>query len=259
MDFSRILILIITLHAFGLGLAGLSHGQRHIRSHRYPNGMDIADLKSSMDAILGDKENLRAKAKKAKDPMVRYMAKNPMPSLGPRGVGFWSYEKTAFIKEMSEQKDLDTAWYWSDEFLKRMIDAATGDENWNLFAGTVHNGIPMYYGDVTTITNWMVRWNAKISKVDLVIFDGFLYPYDPWMLYSFEGTARLPQGKIYEDSQIMDPKYKPMTAAGFSVSDQKSWFDMLQLKTMLTLKAQLKNGTKAQSASVRFLQKASSG
>jgi hypothetical protein len=221
--------------------------------------MDIADLKSSMDAILGDAKNLVAKARKAKDPLVQYMAQMDSPSLNLVGVEFRSYEKAAFIKEMSEGKDDRPAMYWSDDFLKGMIDAATGDENWNLFTMTVHDGIPGYFGDLGQVYNYMVRWNAQISKVDVVIYAGFLPVLDEGLLYSFEGTAKLPQGKIYEDSQIMDGKYNPWTAAGVSVSDQKSWFDIMQLCTMFTLKAHLENQPKAQSASVRFLQKASSG
>jgi hypothetical protein len=140
-----------------------------------------------------------------------------------------------------------------------MIDAATGDENWNLFTMTVHDGIIRYFGDLGIVYNYMLRWNAQTSKVDVVNFVGFLPALDEGMLYSFEGTAKLPQGKIYEDSQVKDGKYNPWSATGVSVSDQKSWFDIMQLCTMNSLKAQLEKLPKAQSASVRFLQKASSG
>jgi hypothetical protein len=108
MDFSRILILMITLQAFGLGLASISQVKDNPFPSVPPKGMDIADLKSSMDAILGDAKNLIAKAKKAKDPMVLYMTQFNL-SLNLAWVEFNSYEKDAFIQVMSEQKTLDTA------------------------------------------------------------------------------------------------------------------------------------------------------
>ena len=58
MDFTRILIVLITLQALGLGIAGLPQ----VRDTPDPSrGMDIADLKSSMDAILGDAKSLIAR------------------------------------------------------------------------------------------------------------------------------------------------------------------------------------------------------
>ena len=102
--------------------------------------------------------------------------------------------------------------YWSDDFSKGMENAAIGDENWNLFILTFYDGNAGLAGDKGLVYNYMVSWNAKISKVNVVLYSGFLPDLDNGMRYSFEGTAKLPRGKIYEDSQILDGRYKPMTA-----------------------------------------------
>jgi hypothetical protein len=256
MEFSRILICLVVLQAFGLGLAGVARVGDTPDPSVPPKGMDIADLKNSMDAVLGETERLVERAKKAKDPMVQDMAKQDFPF---GRVEFDSYDKAGFIKKMSEGRSERPAMYWSDEFLKGLVSAATGDENWNLFTMTTHDGIPGYFGDMAEVYTYMVRWNAKTSKVDVVIYAGFMPVLDEGLLYSFQGTAKLPEGKIYEDSQVFDGKWKPMTAAGISVSDQKSWFDIMQLFSMHGLNTQLENPPKTQSAPVRFLQKASSG
>ena len=217
MDFSRILIVLITLQACGLGVAGLPQPKDTPYPFQPPKGMDITDLKSSIDAILANSKNVIAKAMKAKDPMVQYMAQMDKAYLNQTGTEFSSYDKNEFIKEMSEGKSERPAMYMSDDFLKAMLNAATMGENWNFFTMTFHDGGSGPYGALAQVYNYMVRWNAKTSKVDVVFYAEWMPVLDKGLLYSFEGTAKLPQGKLYEDSQIFDGKYKPMTAAGISV------------------------------------------